>query len=312
MSKEKGKKNVANHDSFFRASMQHLEVARAFFEVHVPAYIRRRIDFNSLKIEPNSYISKEHKEIISDILYSVQVDNRLGYIYLLCEHQSTPAILMPYRLMKYLFGIFDHHLKKQKGKEQHKRLPIVLPLILYNGKESPYPYSTNFYDVFADPVLAQKIMFNGPIKLIDLTIEPDEKLRRHKAAAVMELLEKHIRARDILPLIELLAKSGLLEKLQHLGAGEYLQFALHYVLNKGETSDNHKVIALLSETLPDEDIMTIAESLKKEGEKLGLKKGMQKKAEAIAKNLLALGDLPPEKIAQASGLSLAKIKTLMH
>lgn len=86
MSKEKSKKNVANHDSFFRASMQHLEVARAFFEVHVPAYIRRRIDFNSLKIEPNSYISKEHKEIISDILYSVQVDNRLGYIYLLCEH----------------------------------------------------------------------------------------------------------------------------------------------------------------------------------------------------------------------------------
>lgn len=76
----------ANHDSFFRSSMQHIDVARAFFEAHVPAHIRKRIDFESLKIEPNSYIDKEHKQVISDILYSVQIDNDLGYLYILAEH----------------------------------------------------------------------------------------------------------------------------------------------------------------------------------------------------------------------------------
>ena len=308
MSKKTDKNLSANHDSFFRASMQHVEVARAFFEVHVPKHIAKRIDFNSLKIEPNSYIDKDHVEVISDILYSVQIDNDLGYIYLLAEHQSTAQMLMPYRLIKYIFGIFDHHLKKQKGKNNRKRLPIIVPLVLYNGKDSPYPYSTNFFDCFTDPMLAEKVMFNGPFKLIDLTTEPDEKLRRHKEAAVMELLEKHIRARDILPLIELLAKTGLLEKLQQLGAGEYLAFTLNYVLNKGEASDTDKVVKLLAETLPNEEqsIMTIAETLEKRGEK----RGMQKKAEAIAKNLLVLGDLSPEKIAKASGLSLSRVNAL--
>lgn len=306
MSKKTDKNVSANHDSFFRASMQHIEVARAFFEVHVPKHIAKRIDFDSLKIEPNSYIDQDHKEVISDILYSVQIDQDLGYIYLLAEHQSTPQTLMPYRLIKYIFGIFDHHLKKQKGEKNRKRLPIIVPLILYNGKDSPYPYSTNLFDCFTDPGLAEKVMFNGPFKLIDLTTEPDEKLRRHKEAAVMELLEKHIRTRDILPLIELLAKSGLLEQLQQLGAGEYLQFTLNYVLNKGEASDNRKVIELLSETLPNEDIMTIAESLKKEGRKEGMRAGMEK----MAKNLLASGKLDAQSIAEASGLPLSKVNAL--
>ena len=35
MKKKINDTTVANHDSFFRASMQHIEVARAFFEVHV-------------------------------------------------------------------------------------------------------------------------------------------------------------------------------------------------------------------------------------------------------------------------------------
>ena len=82
MSKASDKTLQANHDSFFRASMQHIEVARAFFEVHVPAHIAKRINFDSLKIEANSYIDHEHKEVISDILYSVQIDADLGYIYL--------------------------------------------------------------------------------------------------------------------------------------------------------------------------------------------------------------------------------------
>ena len=128
--------------------MQHLEMARAFFEVYVPVHIRKRINFGSLKIEPNSYISKAHQEIISDILYSVQIDNDLGYLYILAKHQSKAEVLMLFRLIQYLFGIFNHHLKQQKGKEQHKRLPIVVPILVYNGKQSPYPYSTISLIVF--------------------------------------------------------------------------------------------------------------------------------------------------------------------
>jgi predicted transposase/invertase (TIGR01784 family) len=284
--------------------MQHVDVARAFFEAHLPSHVAKRVDLSTLKIEPNSYIDKKHKELISDILYSVQIDTQLGYIYILTEHQSKPEPLMPYRSLKYLFGIFDHHLKQQSGQLQHKRLPLILPLIVYNGQISPYPYSTDFYDLFTNPALAKEVMFNGPFKLVDLTAEPDESLRRHKEAAVMELLEKHIRARDILPIIKLLATSGLLAQLQHLGAGEYLEFALDYVLTKGEASDRSQVIDVLSETLPEqrEKIMTIAEGLKQDGAKAA--------RFDMAKNLLAMKKLSSDEIAKVSGLSLTDIKKL--
>ena len=54
--------------------------------------------------------------------------------------------------------------------------------------------------------------------------------------------------------------------------------------------------------------MTIAERLKREGEKRGLKKGIEKVKIEMAKNLLATGD----SIAKISGLPVSKIKTLMR
>ena len=42
----------------------------------------------------------------------------------------------------------------------------------------------------------------------------------------------------------------------------------------------------------------------------GEKKGEKKKAIAIAKNLIALGTMTQEQIAQATGLSIAEIKAL--
>lgn len=38
----------------------------------------------------------------------------------------------------------------------HKKLPLVIPVLFYTEKRSPYPYSTRCMDEFDDPALAGK------------------------------------------------------------------------------------------------------------------------------------------------------------
>ena len=79
-----------------------------------------------------SYINEQLKLGITDILYSVNIAQQQGYIYLLVEHQSTADVLMPFRIVKYICAIMDHHLKQTCKNE----LPLVVPLAFYHGQSA--------------------------------------------------------------------------------------------------------------------------------------------------------------------------------
>ncbi len=65
-----------------------------------------------------------------------------GYVYTLIEHQSTENLYMPFRMLRYSVAAMQRHL------EQHKTLPLVIPVLFYHGERSPYPYSMNWLDCF--------------------------------------------------------------------------------------------------------------------------------------------------------------------
>ena len=259
----------ASHDSFIRGSMQHIEVARDFLAKHLPINIVSRIQFDTLKAKPDSFISDQHRISMSDILYSVNIDNSPSYIYVMVEHQSTAQRLMPYRMLKYVLEICDRHLKQQTDKYDNKKLPIILPLVFYNGKASPYPYSTDIYDCFTDPELA-KAFFCKPFQLIDITTISDAELTTHQHAAVMELLAKHIHARDRIKVIRLMAQADLFVLLSDIGSGKYLEFVIKYILDQGDTSEKDQVLSLLTDPKVDErgDIMVRQEASKSQSVKI--------------------------------------------
>ncbi|HGJ5877456.1 MAG TPA: Rpn family recombination-promoting nuclease/putative transposase [Arsenophonus sp.] len=78
-------------------------------------------------------------------------------------------------------------------------LPVVIPLLFFQGKASPYPYSTHWLDCFADPKLAKSVYMQA-FPLVDVTAIPDEEIVTHHHVALMEWVMKHIRTRDILEL----------------------------------------------------------------------------------------------------------------
>ena len=146
----------------------------------------------TLKLESSSFIDDDLRESYSDVLWSVKTEQGPGYIYCLIEHQSTSNKLIAFRMMRYAIAAMQNHLDAG-----YKTLPMVVPLLFYHGIESPYPYSLCWLDCFADPNLARQL-YASAFPLIDVTVMPDDEIMQHRRMALLELIQKHIRQRDLM------------------------------------------------------------------------------------------------------------------
>ena len=109
-------------------------------------------------------------------------------------------------MLRYQLAIIQKHVDKQA--QDVLKLPLVVPIVLYNGLKSPYPHTQDIADLFEDQVLYQQMPV-GKFRLVDLTVMSDEELPQHNTLSVLEIMLKHIRQRDLM----LVAKS-MIEALQ--------------------------------------------------------------------------------------------------
>ena len=188
-------KSTTPHDAITKTFLSDLTMAKDFLRSHLPDTIKKQIDFNTLQIEPTSLVNENLKQYTTDILYSVKIDNALGFIYCLVEAQSTPDKLMPFRFWHYQSLILSQYLKTHK--KEDTKLPVIIPLLLYTGKQSPYPYSLELSDCFINKSLAKK-MIQEPVHLIDLSQISDDEIKQHGQVALLEMVQKHIHDRDLM------------------------------------------------------------------------------------------------------------------
>ncbi len=271
----------SHHDALFRKFLGNIEVARDFLAIHLPPHLRERCDFTTLAMESGSFIEDDLRTQCSDMLYSVQTPVGKGYLYLLIEHQSRPEKLMAFRLLKYAVAAMQRHLE-----QGNDTLPVVIPLLFYHGCTSPYPYTTRWLDCFADPELAESV-YRQAFPLVDITAMPDNAIVTHQRVALLELVMKHIRTRDMLELAEEIAR--LLN--QWTLPQEQFRSLMYYIVGRGETSDTKQFLHTIAAQTQDyrEDVMTIAEQLRQEGEQKGRQEGRQETRIQIARQLLANG-----------------------
>ena len=294
------------HDALFKQFLTHPENARDFFAVHLPANILPLCDLSTLRLEPASFVERRLRQLHSDVLYSVQMTEREGYIYCLIEHQSKPDRLMGFRLMHYAMSAIAHHLKKSPA---DKTLPLVVPFLFYQGSVCPYPYSMNWLDGFADPALAQQL-YTRSFPLVDLSVLSDEEILTHKGIALLELVQKHIRTRDglmaVLPIIAQIINS------QH-NTVDQVRSVIEYIAYQGYILDESRFFSQLIALSPEYKTMltTIAEQLEQKGIEKGIEKGIGLGVEKVARSLLQQGvDL--NIIMQCTGLTREKIESLKH
>ncbi|MBF7997459.1 Rpn family recombination-promoting nuclease/putative transposase [Rahnella laticis] len=255
------------HDAVFKQFLTHPETARDFLDIHLPPALRKLCDLNTLQLASGSFIEDDLRPYYSDVLYSLRTGNSDGYVYCLIEHQSTPDKHMAFRLMRYAIAAMQRHLDAG-----HKALPLVIPVLFYQGKVSPYPYSMCWLNEFEMPDNA-RALYGENFPLVDITVIPDDEIMQHRRMAILELLQKHIRQRDLTELLDQL--STLL-----LGGNttqEQLISVINYMLQAGESRDPATLINTLASRVPqhEEALMTIAEKLREEGREKGRLEGLQ-------------------------------------
>ncbi|HEY0208615.1 Rpn family recombination-promoting nuclease/putative transposase [Acerihabitans sp.] len=258
--------NHCPHDAFFKKFLGDISVARDFLQIHLPTSIIKRCDWGTLKICPTSYVDDNMRNYHSDMLYSVNMAQDTGYIYCLIEHQSRPDKLIAFRQLRYSLAAMQGHL--DLGFNQ---LPVVIPLLFYQGKR-PFTGSTDWLDCFADRALARKI-YSNPYLLVDVTLMSDRDIMSHRRVALFELVQKHIRQRDMATLAEdigtLLYKWPLSLELNNS--------LVYYISQAGDTDDVKGFFNQLARQAPryQESIMTIAQKLEQIGRQEGMQEGMQ-------------------------------------
>ncbi|EMX1845927.1 Rpn family recombination-promoting nuclease/putative transposase [Klebsiella quasipneumoniae] len=289
------------HDAVFRQMLMHQAVAKDFLQLYLPAPFLVICELDSLQLVSGSFVEEDLRASYSDILYSLRTRHGPGYVYALIEHQSTPDKLMAFRLLRYALAAMQRHLDAG-----HDTLPLVVPILFYHGKVSPWPWPRNWQQLFAEPALA-KALYSGDFPLVDLTVMPDNQIVRHRRMAMLELLQKHIRHRDLaelqVPLIALMTQGYLTEA--------QLNTLLRYMLQAGTTEHPGALIRALAAQSPrhKELMMTIAEWLEEKGRKQGQQEGEQEATRSIAARMLARG-LERQIVRELTGLSDEELAAL--
>lgn len=314
---KEGKLKKTNHDSFIKKALENPVIAQEFLSEYLPEEYKALIDLSTIKPEKETYIEASLKTKLSDMVFSVQMHDKTedksnnAFIYALVEHQSYSDYWIAFRLVKYSLLLLEKHIT---GKN---KLPIILPLVIYNGK-AQYKAPKNVFDLFSYPDIARKAITED-YNLIDLQAMDDQAIDYGKHLSFLLYTMKHIHERDTLAMIKdamsRCSRAIVIDKEQN-----YIltRLILWYSDSKVPEKSKHLLEQLIVDNLPKDEanniMRTIADSYIEEGFNKGiiqgLEKGENKKAIEIAKNLLSQ-KIDIKTISAATGLSLDDIQKLI-
>ena len=273
------KQKQTNHDSLVKKVMENPIAAAEFLDEFLPAEFKDILDLDSLKVEKESFVEESLKTRLSDIVYSVKTkadqdgESQDAFIYTLLEHQSYPDYWMPLRMWKYSLLLLERHAKKKN------KLPIILPLVLYNGQRK-YTAPKNLWELFTLPTLAQNAMA-GDYNLIDLNAMSDDDIDYEKHLSFVLYTMKHIHDRDTLKMLEQAmqkcTKALIIDK-----GKDYVhtKLILWYTDSKVPAENKQLLEQLIVDNLPKQDMenimRTVADTYIEQGVEKGILQGIEK------------------------------------
>jgi len=342
-SKDKPTKGLQHaHDKFARYMLSQPAIALDFLNSYIPEEVRRFLKLDTLRVEKGSFLEKELQQTHTDILYSLEIENfeksmllerspikeaddqvhsqqtQTGYIYIVVEHQSSIDHKMPGRMLSYQAQISRQHYEKTG------RFPQILPVIYYCGKKTPYPEQHSNLSHYLENSSISPHIINPHIIVVDLTTKSYNELTTNNHLSGLEIVLKHAQDRNRRAAIDFLLQNTHFEL--HCTSKDTVIAIFTYI---SEHDDDMAFFNELTNRAPimyKEDMITIAEQWRRQGERAGMLKGkhlgmlegkiegkiegkMEGQREIVQR--LARHGLGLEWIAQYTDLSLADIRRLL-
>ena len=123
-----------DHDSSLRLLFSDPRTVKDFFVGFVDSEIGQLLDWSTLKPAAARHTNEDLKQSENDMIWEVQILGATGPpVYIMLEFQSRPDWTMALRMFNYV-GQFCGKLAKQETVSRRRKLPRVLPIVLYNGE----------------------------------------------------------------------------------------------------------------------------------------------------------------------------------
>ena len=239
----------------------------------------------------------------ADIVYKYKNRN----IFFLIEHQTKIDYSMPYRILEYEMAIMRSAVEIKKLKTKEYKLPLVVPIVLYTGKQK---WNSKQYIEESQEKLYDVKIKVGNYNLVDINDYTKEELLKSKTiTAKIMLLEKSKSTEETIKMLEEVIPNikeeykellkRVISMLLEEKIGKEKAEELINKINGGE----EKMLALV-DMIRNENKMYI-----NMGRKEGIKEGKKQTYLEIAKNLLKL-KMPISQISEVTKLPKEEIEKL--
>jgi hypothetical protein len=295
------------HDALFKSTFQHVEHAASILCQILQPTAAARIDFATLALSPGTFVEEVLKERFSDILFSAQIGDRLGLLYVLFEHQSGSDALMPLRLLRYALLIWQRWLGEHPGAT---KIPIILPVVLHHSEEG-WRGAVAFEQILdADPETLAAVAGYVPafrFVLEDISHETDEALKARAITALARLALFCLRyAREPRELVARLRGWRQLvgEVKRAPGGMAALVRIMRYIMEVNHAARPEEILALLAAAVEEakEEIVTAADQLREQGRE-------QDRREIVLDQLSErFGTLPDDAVARVMAAGMDQLR----
>jgi predicted transposase YdaD len=120
------------HDAGYKHLFSFPQLVTDLLRGFVPEAWVADLDFNSLEPVKASYVSDDLRTREDDLVWRLRLRDEWVYVYILLEFQASVDAYMAVRILTYV-GLLYQDLIRHRELTADRRLPPVVPLVLYNG-----------------------------------------------------------------------------------------------------------------------------------------------------------------------------------
>jgi len=277
------------HDKLFKQVLGDKENAASFLSGNLPESIVRHLDFESIEVLQTSFIDAQYAQSEADLLISLEIAGRPGFVYILFEHQSGPDPMMLLRLLSYKVRAWERY---TVNNPEARCLPAILSLVFLHGpKEWQGPL--DFHSLVELP--SEDFARYTPdfhIILFDLTGPAGEAVAGNAVVRMMADILGALGRQDFMERIEK-AFNILNELVEAPNFARYFEILFRYILDVYDVHEKTLMDMAVRSIKKDvrEAAVTTSERIREEGrvegEREGKREGEREAASAILARQLA-------------------------